>query len=137
MILSAFAPYKNLGLLIIRLGLGVMFMLHGYPKLFGGYERWEFLGQQMQLIGINFIPTFWGFMASTSEFVGGLFFILGFLYKPTTLILTFTMIIASLYHISIGDGINGTSHPIEMAIVFIGLLFTGPGKYSLDKVIFK
>jgi putative oxidoreductase len=137
MILSVFAPYKNLGLLIIRSGIGIMFMIHGYPKLFGGYERWTFLGQQMQLIGIEFFPTFWGFMASVSEFIGGLFFILGFLSKPTTLVLTFTMIIASLYHFNIGDGISGASHPIEMAIVFMGLFFMGPGKYSLDKLIFK
>ena len=137
MILSAFAPYRNIGILIIRLGLGAMYMFHGYPKLFGGYERWEWLGQQMQLIGIDFIPTFWGFMASVSEFVGGLFIILGFMSKPTTIVLTFTMIIAAMYKFNIGEGLFGASQPIEMAIVFIGLFFTGPGKYSLDKLIFK
>ncbi len=137
MILSAFAPYRNMGILIIRIGIGIMFIIHGYPKISGGIERWEWLGQQMQLIGIDIIPTFWGFMASISEFIGGIFLILGFLSKPTTIVLTFTMIIASLYKFNIGEGINGASHPIEMAIIFIGLFFTGPGKYSLDKLIFK
>ncbi|WP_369811116.1 DoxX family membrane protein [Hymenobacter mellowenesis] len=29
-------PAHDFGLLIIRVGIGLMFMLHGYPKLTGG-----------------------------------------------------------------------------------------------------
>ena len=28
--------YRNGGLLLVRLGLGLSFVLHGYPKMFGG-----------------------------------------------------------------------------------------------------
>lgn len=30
---NAFAPYSALGLLILRLALGVLFLYHGWPKL--------------------------------------------------------------------------------------------------------
>ena len=70
------------GLLIIRIGIGVMFMLHGYPKLLGGAEMWEKIGGSMGNIGIHFAPTFWGFMASFAEFAGGLCLVVGFLFRP-------------------------------------------------------
>ena len=36
MIINRRYRYHDLGLLVLRVGLGVMFMLHGYPKLMGG-----------------------------------------------------------------------------------------------------
>ncbi len=46
-------------LFILRLGMGLMFFLHGYPKLMGGLERWQGLGAYgMGSIGIHFLPIF-------------------------------------------------------------------------------
>ena len=56
-----------LGLLILRIGIGIMFMLHGAPKLLGGPEQWEKQGRVMQNLGIDFLPAFWGFMAGFSD----------------------------------------------------------------------
>jgi len=58
---------------------------------------------------------------------------LGLFYRPTCIFLLITMVMASLYHLSAGDGIAVASRAMEMGIVFFGLLFVGPGKYSLDK----
>ncbi|MCB9034538.1 MAG: DoxX family protein [Chitinophagales bacterium] len=122
---------KDLGLLIIRLGIGIAFMIHGYPKITGGTETWTQIGAAMGNIGINFAPTFWGFMAAFAEFAGGLLLILGFLFRPAAAMLVFTMIIAMIMHISKGDGFGGYSHALESGIVFLGLLVSGPGKYAL------
>ncbi len=43
------------------------------------------------------------------------------------------MIIAALVHFGKGDGLSGASHAIELGIVCFGLIFIGPGKYSIDK----
>ncbi|SEK22843.1 DoxX family protein [Parapedobacter koreensis] len=131
--LSWLGKYKNTGLLLIRIGLGVMFIMHGYPKLLGGPARWEGIGGAMGEVGITFLPVVWGLLAALAETVGGLFFLLGFLSRPTALILAFTMLIASLRHLGAGDGLMGASHAIEIGIVFFGLAFIGPGKYSVDK----
>ncbi|SEQ75503.1 DoxX family protein [Pedobacter rhizosphaerae] len=125
--------YRNTGLLLLRLGLGVMFIIHGFPKLAGGPAGWTGLGGSMKVIGIDFQPVFWGFMAAATETFGGFLLIVGLFYRPACMLLVFTMIIAALVHFGKGDGLQGASHAIELGIVFFSLIFIGPGKYSVDK----
>jgi putative oxidoreductase len=132
-LLQGLAQYRNTGLLIMRVGLGIMMIMHGYPKLFGGTEKWEKIGGAMTNIGIDFAPTFWGFMAATAEGVGGVLILLGLFFRPTCILIIFTMIIAAITHLSKGDGLMGASHAIELAFAFAGLLVLGAGKYSVDK----
>ncbi len=86
----------------MRVGLGIAFMLHGYPKITGGPEWWEQMGMAMKNIGISFAPVFWGFMASISEFGGGFLIVLGLFFRPACLLLFFTMLMATLNHIASG-----------------------------------
>ena len=44
MILHRLDRFRDTGLLVLRVGIGVMFMVHGYPKLAGGAEKWAMLG---------------------------------------------------------------------------------------------
>lgn len=125
--------YKNFGLLLIRVGLGIMFIYHGVPKLAGGPELWEKLGGAMKGVGISFAPTFWGFMAADTETFGGLLLIIGLAFRPVCILLIINLIIAALMHLGKGDGLQGAAHAIEDAIMFLGLLFIGPGIYSIDK----
>lgn len=131
--LSSLGKFKNTGLLILRLGLGFMFIMHGYPKLLGGPERWEGVGHAMGSLGIDFFPVFWGLMAALTETIGGILFVLGLFFRPASLFLAFTMLVAAVFHLGQGDGLMGSSHSIELGIVFLGLAFVGPGRYSIDK----
>ena len=133
MILTALSKYKDFGLLFLRIGIGGMFIFHGAPKMFGGPERWERLGASMANVGIEFAPVFWGFMASFSEFIGGICIILGLFFRPVCILLAITMAIAASGHLSRGEGLRGAAHAIEDGIVFLSLIFIGPGKYSLDE----
>ncbi|GGI28930.1 DoxX family protein [Pedobacter mendelii] len=132
-ILDNLGKYRNTGLLLLRVGLGIMFIIHGFPKLAGGPDGWTGLGGSMKVVGVDFLPTFWGFMAAVTETFGGFLLIVGLFFRPACILLIFTMIIAALVHFSKGDGLQGASHAIELAIVFLGLIFIGPGKYSVDK----
>ncbi len=125
------ASSADLGLLIIRLGLGLMFMLHGWPKITGGPEKWSGLGMVMQHFGITFAPVFWGFMAAVSEFVGGLFLAAGIFMRPACALLVITMAVAATMHLKQGDGLNIASHAIEAGLTFLGLLLIGPGRHRL------
>lgn len=133
-IFDTLGKYRNTGLLIIRVGLGAMMMVHGFPKLTGGPTLWEGLGNSMKLIHIDFLPVFWGFMAAVAEGIGGLFLLLGLFFRPTNMLLFFTMAIAALVHLTNAkEGIAEASHAIELGMVFLGLILIGPGKYSVDK----
>ena len=124
--------YRETGILLLRLGIGIMFILHGYPKLMDGPEKWESLGRNMGNFGIEFAPVFWGFMAAFSEAVGGLLVALGFLMRPACVLLFITMVVAATRHIAEEGKFMAGSHATEAAILFLSLIFIGPGKYSLD-----
>ncbi len=124
--------YRDVGLLILRVGIGVMFVLHGYPKLIAGPETWAMIGGSMKVLGIGFAQTAWGFMAALSECAGGILLVLGFLTRPACFFLLTTMVVATMMHIGKGDSFLKYSHAMESGILFLSLILIGPGKYSLD-----
>lgn len=123
--------YLDVGLLIARLGMGLGFLYyHGWGKLLAGPERWEGLGGQMARFGLDFWPTFWGFLISFAESIGAVMIAAGFLFAPMSLLLAIGMFVAWTSHIASGQGTPG--HAFKNMAVLTAFLFTGPGKYSLD-----
>ena len=125
--------YKNFGLLIIRIGLGIMFIYHGFPLLGGGVKRWQELGSATKYVGIHFWPMVWGLLCAATETFGGFLLVIGLAFRPVCLLLMIAMIVAALSHFGKGEGLGAASHAIEDAVMFAGLLFVGPGSYSADK----
>ncbi len=120
------------GLLVIRVGLGLAFMWHGAPKLFGGPETWISIGKMgMGSLGIHVWPTFWGFMAGLAEFGGGCMLVLGILYRSSLGLLIFTMVAAIAFHLVSGKG--SPIHALESLIVFASLLLLGPGPITASR----
>lgn len=122
----------DIGLLILRVALGVSMMFHGIPKIMGGSETWEYIGSTMSNFGVNFGHEFWGLLAALTEAVGGLFFALGFLFRPVSVLLFVTMVVALITHLSMGDSFLVYGHALDLLIVFFATIFMGAGKYSLD-----
>jgi putative oxidoreductase len=134
---SSDAISKDLGLLIVRLGVGLsMAVFHGYGKMSAGPEGWDSLGGAMERFGIGFLPVFWGFMAAFAEFACSGLLILGFLFRPAAFLLAVNMLVAVVHHLTLppdspSHGWAGASHAAELLAVYLGLLFTGPGKFAL------
>jgi len=124
---------RDVGLLILRLGIGAMYVGHGLPKLLGGPARWEALGRALSNLGVDFAPTFFGFMAAIAECGGGLLLAAGVFWRPALLLLLTTMLVATIKHLSDGDGFGATSHAAKAAILFFALLFIGPGRFRLGR----
>lgn len=125
--------FSDLGLLVMRTGIGALFMIvHGFPKLAGGPQKWASVGQSVSYLGIHFGYTGWGLAATVAETLGGLLLILGFAHRPAALSLFVTMVVASIWKYYPFGGWDAAAHPAAMAVVCLGLLFTGPGKYSFD-----
>ncbi len=125
----------DLGLLIMRVGIGLIFIMHGYAKIMGGSTQWLWLGSQMSFIGIQVYPTFWGFLAACSEFFGGILLLLGLGTRFVVFFMACVMFVATIMHYTQGDPFGTYAHPLALLIVFIGLLFAGSGKYSIDAMI--
>ncbi|MBK9730006.1 MAG: DoxX family protein [Chitinophagaceae bacterium] len=123
--------YPDLGLLIIRVGIGATMFQYGWPKITGGTDIWKDIGSSMSVIGITFFPVFWGLCAAIAEAVGGLLMAAGIFFRPVILLLWFTMLIAVLVNMQESTSFNNWAHAAELGIVFLGLLFTGAGKYVL------
>jgi putative oxidoreductase len=126
----------DFGLLLLRLGIGCsMVIFHGYGKMMGGPERWEGIGASMGVLGITFLPVFWGFMAAFAEFVCSILLILGPLFRLAAMLLAFSMFVAVLRHLNLPDdnprsGWSGASHALELLVVYATLFFTGAGRFA-------
>lgn len=127
------SKYSSTALLLMRLGIGVMMVLHGYPKIMGGPDKWAALGANMSVFGMKAYPEIWGFMGALSESLGGVLLVLGLFFRPACFFLLCTMIVATGHHLSAGESVMDASHAIELGFVFLGLFILGPGKYSIDK----
>ena len=131
---NALDRWRDAGLLLLRVGIGLSYVGYGAPKLLGGPPMWEELGQAMRYLGIGFAPTVWGFLAAVSELFGGLALVVGGLFRFAAFFLVCTMIVATIQHFGRGDGYaGGAFHSIELGVVCLSLLLTGPGRYSLDE----
>ena len=130
---SQLGNYRNFGLLVIRIGLGVMMFMHGLPKLTGGPEKWTALGHNMGYMHIHFFPVLWGFMSAVTESIGGIFIVLGLWFRLICVLMAINFIVAILTLFGAGKDIMGASEAIELAFVFFGLIFLGAGTLSVDK----
>lgn len=122
-------------LLFMRLIEGIEFMLHGWGKIQNPFA-W--------MPESSTVPGIFQFLAAFSEFGGGLALILGLLTPLALSGLIVTMIVAVLFHgVILGDpfvNTTGTGGSYEPALSYLGifilLLATGPGKWSLDQKFF-
>ncbi len=102
MALKFLARFRDFGLLILRVGVGASFVVHGSGKMFQP-EGWAGLGGAMANFGITFYPAVWGAAAAFAEFGGGILMILGFLFRPAAFMLACTMVVAFTMHFQKGD----------------------------------
>ena len=136
--------WKSEALLILRLALGVIFLMHGSQKvlgLFGGPG----LEATVQMFGQTGIPRALAYTAAFTEFLGGFALIVGFLTRLAALGIGFTMAVAIWkVHLANGFFLNfsceaGKGHGFEYNLALIAMALTialiGPGGCSVDHKI--
>ncbi len=127
--------FPDFGLLFIRIALGLSYVfVHGLQKLIGGPTLWTKIGSSVSQLGINFAFPLWGFFAMCAEFFGGILILFGLFFRPAAMFVIITMFVAA--YSTFGKDAGTFAHPIELGVTLFGLFFTGPGKYSLDYLLF-
>lgn len=126
--------FQDLGLLILRAGIGSVFLLlHGLPNLTGGAVAWARVGRAVSYLGIGSGHVWWGLAALLAMTLGALGLILGYLHRPSALALTITMLVASIWRFYPFGGWDAAAYPVSMAIVCFSLMILGPGRYAIAK----
>src|SRR5688500_18071068 len=84
------------GLLVLRLVLGLTFLLHGAQKLFGAFGGPGIDGftDSVGRLGLPGPALLWAYLAAGAEFFGGLAVLLGVLTEFGAAAIAFTMIVA-------------------------------------------
>jgi len=127
----------DLGILFLRLGLGVMFVAHGLQKAFGLFGAGGIKGFSEMLGKLGFAPaTFWAYLASYMELIGGILLIAGLFSRGAALFLLILIIVAGLkVHLKNGFFLSagGFEYVFIIAMALIALILLGPGNLSLYK----
>jgi len=114
---------------ILRLILGLLMIIHGWPKIknIKGTAEW--------MSSTGFKPgIFWAIVVALVEFIGGIFLIFGFLTQIIALLLTIQFLIIAIWRIKKHERLIG-EFELDLIILTtsIVLLLNGAGALSLDK----
>ncbi|WP_409250995.1 DoxX family protein [Bacillus sp. SCS-153A] len=130
----------DLGLLIIRLIIGVSFFAHGAQKLFGWFGGYGLKGTGGWMDSLGMKPgVMMALIAGLAELVGGILFVLGFLTPLAGIMIAVTMVVA-IVKVHYANGYwstnNGYEYNLALMAAAIGLALTGAGQYALDAILF-
>jgi putative oxidoreductase len=127
-----YSTMDDAGKFIIRLTLGILILLHGISKLAGGIDG---ISGMLQGIGL---PGFIGWGVYLGEVLGPVLLILGFYARIGAVLILINMIFALLLAHR-PDLLALTAQggwKLELQGMFLltalGLLFTGPGRWSIN-----
>ena len=121
--LDRYAPYA---LAALRIVTALIFMAHGTQKLFG-------FPAPPQSGLPAFLSLFW--VGGVLELLGGLLILVGLFTRPVAFVLAGEMAVAYwMFHFprNFYPVLNGGDASILYCFVFLLLVFTGPGAWSVD-----
>ena len=124
---------KPLALLLLRLGLGIIFVFHGYPKLFT-HTR-----DTMQGFSLMGFPPYFAYIAGVIEFFGGLLLIAGLFTRIAGLLLALEMAVALVKVHGLFSNpmtVENYQFPLAVAVGSFALAALGAGLLSLDHAVF-
>ena len=125
--MSRFCYRPGLGLLLIRIVTGLIFIHHGWMKLGNVAGTQGFMG----MIGL---PGFMAYAIITVELLGGLMLITGVLTRVAGVATGIAMIVAISLVTFPGKGLAGSELEILLMTVSFGIALIGAGNYRLAHI---
>lgn len=131
------------GVLLLRLGLGIVMFPHGAQKLLGWFGGPGY-GASMKFFASMHIPAPLGFLVIMTEFFGALALVLGVFTRLAALAVTVEMIVAvAMVHAANGFFMNwfgnqkgeGFEYHILAITLGVAIIIMGAGRLSIDHLI--
>lgn len=117
----------DIGLLIARTGIALLMLSHGVPKLLHLLS-----GDPVQFPPVMGMSAAFSLcLAVFAEVICSVFILLGFATRLAVIPLIITMLVAAFF-IHVADPFGKQEPSLQYLLVYIVLLFTGSGKYSID-----
>jgi len=129
--LQFLSKYREAGLLLLRVSLGLLFLYVNAPVLLGGPANWAHLGASHH--GLHSHLELWGFLEAFLASLGGLLMIFGLFFRIGVLMTLALSLIYAIAGLKGGAGLGAALPALEPCVLLISLLFIGPGKFSVDK----
>jgi putative oxidoreductase len=136
----------DLAVLLMRVGVGLVFIPHGYSKVFGKGGVAAFAAD----LPSYHLPSFLGYVSAYAEMFGAILLIVGFLARVDAFLLACTMAAATFLvqlpdalsdvqpgTIRIFEAIRGIEMPFTLMIACLALILLGPGRLSVDALVFR
>ena len=121
--------FSDWGLLVLRVVLGVILVVHGWPKLRGLKQTAVAFG------GMGFKPgMFWATIIMLLEFFGGLLLILGFFTQVVAFFVAIEFVVILLKVKRKAPLVGGFELDLLIFAAALALLTLGAGRISLDSV---
>lgn len=143
-------PWRlDIGLLILRIALGLILIFHGSQKLFTGVFGGRGYAATMEDMTSHRIPPALAILAISAEFLGGLGVLVGFLTPLAALGIAATMAVGFAREVTTSGALKAflesgdhtaaavVLYPLILAMAALSLVVMGAGRYSLDARIFK
>jgi putative oxidoreductase len=129
----------SIALFILRVGTGLIFVPHGYPKMSGRGNQEKHgrasLTQSIAHLGFPF-PYALAIVVGAIEFVGGLMLIVGLLTQWVSLALAFVMLVAAARNFFQKSFVGSADFPFSLLAATLALALLGSGAISFDRVLF-
>ena len=125
--------FRDFGLFLIRRIIGVVLVVHGSQKLFGGIEG--FAGY-LDTLGVP-APLLNAWVAASVEFFGGIAIAAGVLTRLVAVPVAFTMGVAFF----VGHGgvfdmrQGGGEYALTLGVISVALVFTGAGQLTVTRLV--
>ncbi len=127
---TALPPYVDFAILILRVGVGILMIPHGYQKLL------KVLNGQFSFadpLGFGEGPSL--LLTVFAELFCSMLLILGFFTRPALFFLIISMTVVVCV-VKMGQGLAEMEKGLLFLIPYLSLFIWGPGRYSLDFYIF-
>lgn len=129
---------KECAMLILRIGIGVVFVGHGWDKVVtNGIDKVAGFFASMGIPS----PTASAYFGGYVELIGGILLIVGLGTNIVSLLLSVVMA-GAIYFVHLKDGFlsvdgGGYEYPLVLLLVLLFFATAGSGRFGLDAMVFK